>query len=414
MHDVHGVIQHLQRRAQQGRGVHFVATLALATPAALAAEIRRMIKRQHGWSVTVANTASHANKREQCTCLPIPAAASKTFPMLATWNVCSLKGKKEEVWEYLARAKPLVLALQETHLTKDAWCPRLPGYQVLHSVAEEHQPGRVGVALAISEQCTAYEYNVLESPYLQAAKLLWTQGEQPWVVGSVYIPPAGYGSRREAWVHVQKVCERTLSQAPDRCLVIMGDWNCTPEALKRRLQRWGLPLTVLAVGGSNKSRFSPNGRWTSLDHIVVSFPAEQQLTKARVQRQWDVSDHWPVQCRRRNVRSSAQSPPRQVRHCPRLDLAKVQEHQTAITQHNYREPLLSLPEEEPAHLAKAFAKTSWKIAKELNITVESNLPSAGLRRLPQHITRQVDQRRLVYQQWQGALLQGRQEHAELL
>jgi exodeoxyribonuclease-3 len=69
---------------------------------------------------------------------------------IATWNVNSLKARMEKVEQWLARAEPDVLLLQETKLTDDD-APVMPfrmaGYDLVH-----HGEGRWnGVAIAVRE-----------------------------------------------------------------------------------------------------------------------------------------------------------------------------------------------------------------------------------------------------------------------
>src|SRR5690606_24905606 len=81
---------------------------------------------------------------------------------------------------------------------------------------------------------------------------------------------------------------------------LMGDWNTSATRLERVLQRWRgraeVSAAVRTCQGSSLTFRGPRV-WRDLDHMVASPAASAMLSRPRVNRTWDTSDHWPLGAR---------------------------------------------------------------------------------------------------------------------
>ena len=373
----------------------------------------QMSGRRLGWKVTedkphpVGGTGRQARVNPKKNDDPNPNSSGK----LCTWNVCSVRGKRVELRHFLGCVKPACLAIQETHLRPEDWYLALPGYQFLHTPATPHEPGMNGVGLAIRKDVIAYEYGEI-NPFLKMAKVMLQGAGEPWIIGSVYIPPSGYAARRTAIESVRRTLERMLFQNPQRRVVFMGDWNIQLPALKRRIARWHLPLCVLPIAGSCKTRYSKRegAQWTALDHMVVSLGAAEQMRKGNVLRSWDLSDHWPVtasvkpfQTNERKLKEGA-PPPKKAMW---LDPKRCREKREAILLSNRWEVLADMTDDTPDTLVEAFVRTTYEVGREAGLVSEKQLPGQGSKmrdfhRLPRTLAAESKAKGALFRAWQKA------------
>ncbi len=217
---------------------------------------------------------------------------------LASWNVRSLGGNRGELEMYLRREGIAILAVQETHLVEGGWPLRIRGYQCLESAAVKGEPGKVGLALLVRDDLPAFRVGDV-SPYIIGARVTLQGGgaAHDLLVATVYIPPSGYASRRDALLAVRTSAERWGRADLDARFVLMGDWNTNAQRLDRMLQRWrGEAACSATVRKCAGSALTYRGRtWRDLDHVVASPAAAAWLRPPRVNRTWDTSDHWPLE-----------------------------------------------------------------------------------------------------------------------
>ena len=120
---------------------------------------------------------------------------------------------------------------------------------------------------------------------------------QSWIVCSIYVPAQRGQARNSMLRELAQSAAGLMRRFPECPLVMMGDWNMSATELARVLDRWGLALGVQKCRGSNRSRWRGRGEWRGLDHVVVSSNATHLLSNLWVNRSWDISDHWPVECK---------------------------------------------------------------------------------------------------------------------
>jgi exodeoxyribonuclease-3 len=271
---------------------------------------------------------------------------------IATWNVNSLKARQDKVEQWLTRATPDVLLIQETKLT-DADAPAMPfamaGYDLLH-----HGEGRwngVGIAvrqalgLSFEDVVTNFgdgpvrdsgpgattnfgeeDFNPLDEARMLSARLgdlrfVSVYGPNGRVVGSpFYDGKLAWFERLFRWL--------AETRDPSEALVVGGDFNIAPtdddvwdaravhggthvseperEAF-RKLLSWGL-VDAYRLRQSATGRFSwwdyragnfHKNLGMRIDHLLVTEPVAGRVVAAEIDREARKgppipSDHAPV------------------------------------------------------------------------------------------------------------------------
>jgi len=251
--------------------------------------------------------------------------------VLSTWNVNSLKARKEHVLKYLDIRAPAVLCLQETKLRDEAF-PFEPfkalGYHVLHAGG----PGRNGVAIFAKYPLEDPVRGFPKEEDPQAVERLLCARIQELYVISVYIPngsPVGsdyFLYKLEFIYRLREFLERHFT--PQTPLALCGDFNVAPEPIDvydpelleghicfhereraaiKVLAEWGLYDALRLKHPDRPGLFSwwdyqfgafRANRGMRLDHIWVTEPLAEKLTDCFIDREprgWKKpSDHAPV------------------------------------------------------------------------------------------------------------------------
>lgn len=149
---------------------------------------------------------------------------------LATWNVNSLRVRLPQVCDWLARARPDVLCLQETKVT-DEECPvaslRDAGYHVLHSGQKAYN----GVAILSR---APIELPSVDAPGLDSGQKRYAAATVNGVrVISVYVPNGEAVTSEKYTFKLQWLAAlrahlvQELARYP--LLAVVGDFNVAPE-----------------------------------------------------------------------------------------------------------------------------------------------------------------------------------------
>ena len=250
---------------------------------------------------------------------------------LATWNVNSLKARKEQVLRYLELREPSVICLQETKLKDEAFPSEIfeaKGYQVLHAGG----PGRNGVAILTRDPAEKIVRGFSEVGDPQARERLLGAEIRGIYVISVYVPngsPVGsdyFLYKLEFIYRLREFLERHFT--PETPLAICGDFNVAPEPLDvydpdllegqicfherersaiKILAGWGLYDALRWKYPESPGLFSwwdyqfgafRANRGMRLDHIWVTKPLRECLLDCSIDREprgWKrPSDHAPV------------------------------------------------------------------------------------------------------------------------
>lgn len=326
-----------------------------------------------------------------------------TLPF-ATWNIRTLTGKRSEVEQYILCTKVQVLALQETRRTSQGWRVRLQGFQVFESVATNER-GRNGLALYVKDTLGAHEIGGL-SPYYLIVKM--SIGNTLWNVVNLYIPPTGTGTRAEALMQLKTALHSLFNQALDAKVLVMGDWNTSPEKVSRWLRRHRLPMSLVALTGRPETFFR-GSHGSCIDHVVVSAEGSEYLTNTRVNRQWDLSDHWPVQGTIRC--SSADNNPIPIVQYSTMDSLKLRNMKNQVANHPFWEALLlNNQDEDDEEFLNIFDVTTKQVGEDLDLMREPRQNKATTYKLSMSAKQAIHKRRAAYSQWssQVAPVQGDQ------
>ncbi|OMJ09579.1 hypothetical protein AYI69_g10600 [Smittium culicis] len=145
---------------------------------------------------------------------------------------------------------------------------------------------------------------------------------------------------------------------PDKPCIIAGDFNLSNSALGLLLKRHITGYIVLDFSGSSKSFFGNGDKtWSSINHIIVNEAAKGLVRNARVNRGYNISDHWLI------LDSLLSTP-------ERLDSM-----QKEICYHNFWAPLEKLYDTstmEADEIAANFVEKMKKIAVGLALYKASN------------------------------------------
>ena len=211
---------------------------------------------------------------------------------VASWNVRSIREKRDEIFQYLVDENVEILALQETWRGVKEWPLRLDGYQVFEVVAAKQKQGELGLALAVKNTLVAFESGK-PSQFCLSAKVML--GGTEWNIVNIYIPPKAPVTKSQALIDIRETITKAINHDLDAKVMILGDWNMTPVKLGRLLRRWGLTLVVVECTGSSITKFRGNSPWSAIDHMVVTTSALNWVKNSRVNRGYDLSDHWPLE-----------------------------------------------------------------------------------------------------------------------
>lgn len=334
---------------------------------------------------------------------------------ICTVNVNSWPARVDEFALYLARRGIGIAVVQETLVTRWHDSIRVPGYSVF---SRPRVAGFPGMALLVSQEFMTYEVVDDGAPnhviHVSVSKM--TEG-RPWHIIGVYLPSGSNreGERRKCLSNVLATFRGIIRKEPDAKVVILGDFNYTRECMKKRLsaKRWLTSLGFARMEGSLNTRTSKSGRWSSIDHILVSPAAQGWLGMARVDHKWGaMSDHVPVWASVKGESDNDGFEPVKVHRWNREKLPKVQH---TFVHHNRWEEFMvahAAPqsEEELNASADGFVRTMNDVADELRVR---SLPVEGGFRVPRSIARAVDRRNRLGAKLQQAKRDGVSDTNEL-
>ncbi len=256
---------------------------------------------------------------------------------IATWNVNSLKARQEAVENWLARAAPDILLIQETKLT-DADAPvmafAMAGYQLVHhgegrwngvaiaarnglavsdvvtnfgdGPVRDSGPGGAGAEVAGEDDFDPFDEARMLAAMIDGVRVVSVYAPNGRVVGSpFYAGKLAWFERLARWIR-----EATT---PDEALVIGGDFNVAPTDLDvwdAAAVQGGTHVSeperaafraLLEPGlvDAYRSRRSEPGRFTwwdyragmfhknlgmRIDHLLVSAPVAARVVGAEIDR----------------------------------------------------------------------------------------------------------------------------------
>lgn len=317
---------------------------------------------------------------------------------LATWNIQSLAQKRPELGMYLRECGVHILALQETWRCMSGWPLCIKGYQVLEAIADREGESRNGLALVLKHGVAGHEVGA-NSPYVMVVRL--RIGVEEWSVMNVYVPNVG-APRALALRHIRNAVQSELTRDLASKILIMGDWNMKSDKVGRMLTRWRVPLSVVRCVGNPATHRGPN-RWASIDHMVVSAEGLPYINKCVVNRNLDLSDHWPLQAVIRGARVGTGQPANQavVRGRISIDMPVLKQRSGAMLDDNRWTVLRELIDNDAdVDIATEFEATLRDVVEDLGAIkpppAEDAAPVYGL---SGRAKRAIRRRREAYKSW---------------
>lgn len=213
-----------------------------------------------------------------------------------SWNCNGIKLKKELLVEYILENDISVGCIQETKCTEDDWLFRVPGYNVIETLAEDG-PGRNGISMIVKNNIEFTKVGP-QCPYILSIMTLSSKVDdedycKKLIFSSLYLPPNNsiYGCKgvRQLVVTILTNLRKKFKDVP---IIIGGDFNMS----LKQLLAWSKKnfssemVRVSDVSGSRKTR--PSGR--DIDHCICIGMEREEFLSSFIDCEVDMSDHWPL------------------------------------------------------------------------------------------------------------------------
>ncbi|KAK1350367.1 hypothetical protein LUQ84_000605 [Hamiltosporidium tvaerminnensis] len=193
---------------------------------------------------------------------------------------------------------PDILCLQETLRYTGSSRNVIPGYEVIESFANKEEKDGRGLVLAVRCKLDLTLSSVEVHPNFLAGSVCGKKASGGWfklLVVNVYIPPkcSLYGNRAETLEALGSflVSENKKNGLDD--ILVIGDWNMTPEEAARFLAVNNLYCTnKWLFEAPRATRAAALGANRCIDYCL--FLKREWAEVVKVHRKWDISDHLPV------------------------------------------------------------------------------------------------------------------------
>ncbi|OMJ23419.1 hypothetical protein AYI69_g4999 [Smittium culicis] len=161
---------------------------------------------------------------------------------------------------------------------------------VFHESAREGS--NHGVSLGISKGHVAQIIPGIEGKLVEAQAQL---DEQTIKSGSFYLPCNSTTERASnKRKHLDFLQTWSFDNLEEPC-IIAGDFSMSNSALGLLLKRYNTGYSVFDFSGSIESFFGNGDKtWSCIDHIIVNEAAKGLFSNARVNRGYNISDHWQI------------------------------------------------------------------------------------------------------------------------
>jgi exonuclease III len=265
---------------------------------------------------------------------------------IASLNIASVSGKREELGYMMREERIDILALQETRVGVSQWRIRVPGYQNFFSLASDDrasnglasargkEPGRNGMALLVNQDITAYEVGK-ESGYWIFIRISGGPLLHHYIIGNIY-RPHDKEVAKEMMEGVKKQVSNLRNRFPDDPIIIAGDWNLKGHELDKIT---GWQPGMLRVKMEGEARTFKRGKYGDIDHMMVDIEHDRIFQQMGVCRRWDISDHWMIMGT--IAGTSFSRPPSQLRE--RMSISRSKKGKggksNVVGNHNYWMPL---------------------------------------------------------------------------
>jgi exonuclease III len=307
-------------------------------------------------------------------------------------NVNGFTKKKAQIEELVETEQALVVAMQETLVAVRHYPVMIKGYRTFAKPWEKEFRGQ---AVLVDSRLSAYEIEHEDDKHIIHVKVSGIPNcEKPIHVMSVYMPSGGNFRRERTRLFkvMGQMVDKILEKDNNATIIVMGDFNTEAEVLDRKLKRTSKGISRVEGVGSMLSRFPSNRVMLpkSIDHFLGSQAVDLLCKKARVLREYPISDHRPIILQ---LRRSAKVPSvtEEVQKT-RVNVDMCRQVGERLVMHN-RWNALAVEEEEPEDedlevLVKGFCTTLDKVAKSLGVKeVVGNHKRHQPRRLREALTK---------------------------
>lgn len=318
-----------------------------------------------------------------------PPPMPKTYrDNLMTINVNGLKSKCMEVKHVLIEKEVSVCAMQETLMSPRAFQIHMPGYK---SYVMHRKEGFRGQTLYVQSRLSSYEVGRVDGLYIHVKVAGLSGTTVPVHVIAVYLPSGGnFITERAARVRkLLKVTKKLLRADKDAPIIVLGDWNITPNALETLLLPAVSGMSVYKPKGSDLTRFPKRGKRSAIDHFVVSRGAMAILRRPRTHRDVAVSDHRPLIAQ---LREAVHIPVAEQPEAWVYDTDAIRKNGKDFVSSN-RWEALTMDDPGNAHVVNNAANAFIRVADELNSTFDIKKRKGGAAlKMPTSIQRALESR----------------------
>jgi exonuclease III len=221
---------------------------------------------------------------------------------LCSLNINGVKTKIQALREYLESRKVSAICLQETLRKANHWRLTLSGFGCVERPGEGEAgavgAGRRGLALGvINESLTAFPVGT-QSSFLVAERVYGSRLTQPFILGTVYIPHRHVTETPNVPLY-RGACESLIGTVrnlrrkyPNDPLILNGDFNMNRKKVDALALRM-LGMRRVPLRGEAQT-FKKSTQGGDIDHVLISTEHYGLVRAAWVDRECDLSDHWPI------------------------------------------------------------------------------------------------------------------------
>lgn len=304
--------------------------------------------------------------------------ARATAPTYRPWgdtlisvNVNGFTKKRGQVEELAEKERVLIMAMQETLVAVRHYPIVIKGYRTFAKPWEKEFRGQ---AVLIDNRLSAYEVQHEDHKHIIYIKVSGIPNcEKPIHVLSVYMPSGGNfrKERTRLFKAMGQMVNKILEEDNNATIIGMGDFNTETEVLDRKLKRTSKGINRIEGVGSMLSRFPANKVAVpkSIDHFIGSQTVDLMCRKARVLREYPISDHRPIMLQlRKSIKiPKATKEPERVR----VNVDRCRQVGEKLVMHNRWSALTNEtgePEEEDLEtLVEGFLTTLDSVTKSLGV-----------------------------------------------
>jgi exonuclease III len=324
---------------------------------------------------------------------------------MASWNINGISSKKVELQMDVQKLRLSILALQETRVNEKMWNVTLPGFQCYCSPENRQIPGARGVALAISKRLSSYL--LMTQPHWVMVRVLGIEGDKPWNVLNIYLPhdPA---TKKRVVREIRAAVAKLLDRDDQSRIIVLGDLNASHSTVDKKLFPPTTGLRRVPIMGSDKT-YCRNQRWTAIDHILVSEATVPLVRSPKVQRYFDLSDHFPLTLKVRSEGSLQQLTETPSEPRRKLDVKVMKKKAQGICTDPMWDQWLSTSHTDPStdpdaesmeRTAERWDLTSWSVAEKYGVVTNPTRRRAV--RVNAKVRRAVKLKRRAWKSWLDA------------